>query len=44
MRCIRCGLPLHRGRDGKCYYCKRKTKEAQAELDEWTEADADRRT
>jgi len=35
MRCIRCGPPFHRGRDGKCYYCKRKAEEAQAELDEW---------
>ncbi len=35
MRCIECGLSLHRNREGKCYYCKKTAEEAQAELDEW---------
>ena len=35
MRCVKCGLPLHRSREGKCYYCKKKAEEVQAELDEW---------
>jgi len=38
MRCVTCGLPLYRSlRDGGCYYCKKKAKEAQAELGEWVE-------
>ncbi len=35
MKCVKCGLPLHRGRDGKCYYCKRQAEEAQTELEDW---------
>ncbi len=35
MRHVKCGLPLHRGRDGKCYYCEKKAEEAQADLEEW---------
>ncbi len=40
MRCVTRGLPLYRSlRDGGCYYCRKKAKEAQADLDEWVAAE-----
>ena len=36
-RCTRCGMWLDQRREGYCIYCRRKVREAQAELGEWVE-------